>query len=99
MEKKRDEELEKYFSLKTREERNKYLDEIIAERKKRMAERQSAAKDDKTPSEFPPDGPPRGDKRPSAQDMKEHIESTSPEKRAKMIQMMTEMRAREKAAK
>lgn len=94
MEKKMDEDLEKYFSLKTQEEKNRYLDELISEHKKRMDERVSAGNDDKNP---PDQAGGRG--RPSPQEMKKHLESTSPEKRARKIQMMTEMRARENSAR
>lgn len=94
------EQVDGYFALKTPEEKIAYLDKIIDEREKRheeMRKRMESLSDsekEEIKKRFEKrrgQGPPP---RPSLSHMKEHIESTDPEERAKFTEFHLAMRAR-----
>jgi len=79
----------KYFSLKTKEERDKFLEEE-AERMRKMREERNANRDS-TQNSGEDQNPQR--QRPSKEEIKKRIESETPEERAKATQFMRDMRA------
>lgn len=86
--------VDKYFSLKTKEERDKFLDEE-AERMKKMREERNANRDQNSGADQNSgqnQNPQR--QRPSKEEIKKRIENSSPEERAKTTQYMRDMRAR-----
>lgn len=95
-------ELKKYFAL-SKAEREKYLDEKIAEEDRRFAEfekrmaqhRAQAAQNAKNGEQ--PQRPPRPSEAQRAAFMKERIETTPPEVRAARQQFHKDMQARRKA--
>lgn len=90
------ERMNKYFALKTPEEKNKMLDETIDEMQKmrsEMEKHRKAAGDNGKP-QGPPPGGPHG---PREGHMKNMMEKTSPQDRAQFMQFMSDMMARAKA--
>lgn len=95
--------VDQYFALKTKEERDKFLDEE-AERMKKMRENrdrnrgdQGGQNNDKAQNQ---DNKDKGQndqpqrRRPSKEEMKKRIENESPEERAKTAEYMRQLRAR-----
>jgi len=85
--------MNRYFALKTAEEKNEMLDEMIADMEKHRAEMDKRRKEDtdKKPESQPDDGKSR------ESHMREHMEKSSPQERAQMHQFMSDMMARMKA--
>lgn len=87
------ERMNKYFALKTPEEKNKMLDEMIDEMQKmrsEMEKHRQAAGNNSRPQGPPPGGPREGR-------MRARMENSSPQDRAQMMQFMSDMMARAKA--